>query len=101
MVRPSIQAIQALIVFGTSSPLSRLLILQLLNIYIPSGISRIFCKQLLQTSNQAFLESSNRNLETMPHTVNACTESAANKAIGGFPFIHHFDFQSRGRGQVV
>ena len=37
----------------------------------------------------------------MPHTVNYDTESAANKAIGGVPVIHYFDFQSRGRGQVV
>lgn len=37
----------------------------------------------------------------MPHTVNYGTESAANKAIGGVPVIHYFDFQSRGRGQVV
>ena len=29
------------------------------------------------------------------------TESATNKAIGGVPTIHYFDFQSRGRGQVV
>jgi len=37
----------------------------------------------------------------MPHTLNYGTESAANKAIGGVPVIHYFDFQSRGRGQAV
>jgi len=37
----------------------------------------------------------------MPHTLTYGTESAANKAIGGVPVIHYFDFQSRGRGQVV
>jgi prostaglandin-H2 D-isomerase / glutathione transferase len=37
----------------------------------------------------------------MPHIVNYDAESAANKAIGGVPIIHYFDFQSRGRGQVV
>jgi hypothetical protein len=37
----------------------------------------------------------------MPHTLTYGTESAANKAIGGVPTIHYFDFQSRGRGQVV
>ncbi|TVY81413.1 Glutathione S-transferase P [Lachnellula suecica] len=37
----------------------------------------------------------------MPHTLSYGTESAANKAIGGVPTIHYFDFQSRGRGQVV
>ena len=29
------------------------------------------------------------------------TPGAANKAIGGVPTLHYFDFQSRGRGQVV
>ncbi|KAH7381775.1 glutathione S-transferase [Cadophora sp. MPI-SDFR-AT-0126] len=37
----------------------------------------------------------------MPHTLTYGTESAANKAIGGVPTIHYFDFQSRGRGQAV
>lgn len=37
----------------------------------------------------------------MPHTLTYGTESAANKAIGGIPIIHYFDFQSRGRGQAV
>lgn len=37
----------------------------------------------------------------MPTTKKCGTESAANKAIGGIPNIHYFDFQSRGRGQVV
>lgn len=37
----------------------------------------------------------------MPHTLTHGTERAANKAIGGVPTIHYFDFQSRGRGQVV
>lgn len=37
----------------------------------------------------------------MPHTLTYGTESAANKAIGGVPTIHYYDFQSRGRGQVV
>lgn len=37
----------------------------------------------------------------MPQTSTYGTESAANKAIGGIPTIHYFDFQSRGRGQVV
>lgn len=37
----------------------------------------------------------------MPSTKRCLTESAANKAIGGVPSIHYFDFQSRGRGQVV
>ncbi len=37
----------------------------------------------------------------MPQTLTYGTESAANKAIGGVPVIHYFDFQSRGRGQVA
>lgn len=37
----------------------------------------------------------------MPHELTYGSESAANKAIGGVPVIHYFDFQSRGRGQVV
>ncbi|KAF7885682.1 uncharacterized protein EAF02_004191 [Botrytis sinoallii] len=37
----------------------------------------------------------------MPQTSTYGTGSAANKAIGGIPSIHYFDFQSRGRGQVV
>ena len=37
----------------------------------------------------------------MPTTKRCGTESAANKAIGGVPTIHYFNFQSRGRGQVV
>ncbi|ESZ95824.1 hypothetical protein SBOR_3766 [Sclerotinia borealis F-4128] len=37
----------------------------------------------------------------MPQTSTFGTESAANKAIGGIPTIHYFDYQSRGRGQVV
>lgn len=37
----------------------------------------------------------------MPHTLTYGTENAANKAIGGVPTIHYFDFQSRGRGQAV
>jgi glutathione S-transferase len=37
----------------------------------------------------------------MLHTLAYGTESAANKAIGGIPVIHYFDFQSRGRGEVV
>ena len=37
----------------------------------------------------------------MPHALTYGTESAANKAIGGVPVTHYFDFQSRGRGQVV
>ncbi|TGO22979.1 hypothetical protein BPAE_0148g00090 [Botrytis paeoniae] len=37
----------------------------------------------------------------MPQTSTYGTESAANKDIGGIPTIHYFDFQSRGRGQVV
>ncbi|KAL2065414.1 hypothetical protein VTL71DRAFT_3084 [Oculimacula yallundae] len=36
----------------------------------------------------------------MPHSLTYGTESAANKAIGGIPTIHYFDFQSRGRGQA-
>lgn len=37
----------------------------------------------------------------MPSTKTYGTEGAANKSIGGVPTIHYFDFQSRGRGQVV
>lgn len=37
----------------------------------------------------------------MPKTLTYGTESEANKAIGGIPVIHYFDFQSRGRGQAV
>jgi len=37
----------------------------------------------------------------MPQTLTYGTENAANKSIGGVPIIHYFDFQSRGRGQVV
>ncbi|CZR58446.1 uncharacterized protein PAC_08338 [Phialocephala subalpina] len=37
----------------------------------------------------------------MPHEFTYDIESAANKAIGGVPIIHYFDFQSRGRGQAV
>ena len=37
----------------------------------------------------------------MPTTKKCLTESDANLAIGGVPTIHYFDFQSRGRGQVV
>jgi hypothetical protein len=37
----------------------------------------------------------------MPHTLTYGNKSAANKAIGGVPTIHYFDFQSRGRGQAV
>ena len=37
----------------------------------------------------------------MPTTKRCGTETASNKAIGGIPNIHYFDFQSRGRGQVV
>lgn len=37
----------------------------------------------------------------MPSTKTYGTEGAANKAIGGVPTLHYFDFQSRGRGQVV
>lgn len=37
----------------------------------------------------------------MPTTKRCGTESVGNKAIGGVPNIHYFDFKSRGRGQVV
>ena len=37
----------------------------------------------------------------MPTTKRCGIESANNKAIGGVPTIHYFNFQSRGRGQVV
>ncbi|KAI9730543.1 MAG: hypothetical protein M1834_005784 [Cirrosporium novae-zelandiae] len=37
----------------------------------------------------------------MPTSKTYGTPSAANDAIGGVPTIHYFDFQSRGRGQVV
>ncbi|KAK4695946.1 glutathione S-transferase, partial [Lecanoromycetidae sp. Uapishka_2] len=37
----------------------------------------------------------------MPTTTKCLSESDANKAIGGIPTIHYFDFQSRGRGQVL
>ena len=37
----------------------------------------------------------------MPSTRRCLIESAANQAIGGVPNIHYYDFQSRGRGQVV
>ncbi|KAL2351514.1 glutathione S-transferase [Cryomyces antarcticus] len=37
----------------------------------------------------------------MPSSKQVGQESAANKKIGGVPTIHYFDFQSRGRGQVV
>ncbi len=37
----------------------------------------------------------------MPTTKRCLTESDANLAIGGVPTMHYFDFQSRGRGQVV
>lgn len=37
----------------------------------------------------------------MPSTNKIGTPSEANKKIGGVPTIHYFDFQSRGRGQVV
>lgn len=37
----------------------------------------------------------------MPTTMRCLTESDANHAIGGVPTMHYFDYQSRGRGQVV
>lgn len=37
----------------------------------------------------------------MPETTRHGKESAANKAIGGIPNMHYFDFKSRGRGQAV
>ena len=37
----------------------------------------------------------------MPTTTRNGQESAANKAIGGIPVLHYFDFQSKGRGQTV
>ena len=37
----------------------------------------------------------------MPSIKRCLNVSAANKAIGGVPTLHYFDFQSRGRGQVV
>ena len=37
----------------------------------------------------------------MPTTKKCGQETAANKAIGGVPNLHYFDFKSRGRGQVV
>lgn len=42
-----------------------------------------------------------KKIINMPHTLTYGTENAANKAIGGVPTIHYFDFQSRGRGQAV
>ena len=37
----------------------------------------------------------------MPSTKKIGSPSAANDAIGGVPTLHYYDFQSRGRGQVV
>ncbi|KAF1344812.1 glutathione S-transferase [Delphinella strobiligena] len=37
----------------------------------------------------------------MPSTKEFGTPSEANKKIGGVPTLHYFDFQSRGRGQVI
>ncbi|KAF2706543.1 glutathione S-transferase [Pleomassaria siparia CBS 279.74] len=37
----------------------------------------------------------------MPTTTQIGNPSAANDKIGGVPTIHYFDFQSRGRGQVL
>lgn len=37
----------------------------------------------------------------MPSTKEFGTPGEANKKIGGVPTIHYFDFQSRGRGQVI
>ncbi|EIM91823.1 glutathione S-transferase-like protein [Stereum hirsutum FP-91666 SS1] len=37
----------------------------------------------------------------MPTVEHIGTPSEANTTIGGVPIIHYFDFQSRGRGQVV
>jgi len=37
----------------------------------------------------------------MPTTTRIGEEGSANKAIGGVPTMHYFDFQSKGRGQVV
>ncbi|KAK4998909.1 hypothetical protein LTR66_001686, partial [Elasticomyces elasticus] len=37
----------------------------------------------------------------MPTTEDVGTPGAANKAIGGVPTLHYFDFVSRGRGQVI
>ena len=37
----------------------------------------------------------------MPSTKQIGQASEANKKIGGVPTLHYFDFQSRGRGQVV
>ena len=37
----------------------------------------------------------------MPTTKRYGTAGAANEAIGGVPTLHYFDFQSRGRGQVI
>lgn len=37
----------------------------------------------------------------MPSTKDIGQPTAANTKIGGVPTIHYFDFQSRGRGQVV
>ena len=37
----------------------------------------------------------------MPSSKQIGQESENNRKIGGVPTIHYFDFQSRGRGQVV
>lgn len=37
----------------------------------------------------------------MPTSKTYGTEGAANKAIGGVPTLHYFDFASKGRGQVI
>jgi len=37
----------------------------------------------------------------MPTTKKVGSPGPANEKIGGVPTIHYFDFQSRGRGQVV
>lgn len=37
----------------------------------------------------------------MPSAKKIRSPSAANDAIGGVPTLHYYDFQSRGRGQVV
>ncbi|KAF2496337.1 glutathione S-transferase [Lophium mytilinum] len=37
----------------------------------------------------------------MPSTKSYGTPGASNEKIGGVPVLHYFDFQSRGRGQVI
>lgn len=57
--------------------------------------------ELAKDSKRASLRSEEEVRGDMPSTKQYGSESAANGKIGGVPKIHYFDFESKGRGQVV